>query len=338
MISSRIIGGYETGIENTPFLVRLYFNNYNDGMCGGTLVHERYILTAGHCITSDIPSLYRVGVYSNSRRRSSTDCEDLVDVEKVYKHSGNVNFMTHDIAMLRLSRTPKCFNEMNGPRVAYLGDGSFWPQQYQSVFTAFTAGWGSINRNDTIYPDVIHEVNVHLYKRSDCVDWYRSLLFGAELSEQSGCAGDYGGDRDACTGDSGGPLFVRYDSQSVLVGITSWGYGCATPHYPGVYTLIAAEKEFISSVVGITFASLSSHSITLPPTAPPFYTHGSTLVELVTKGVLRLSHEDCTALANKYIQWCCHDVSNNITFLQESITCENVRLLHQDYCECSRGE
>ncbi|CAG7830224.1 unnamed protein product, partial [Allacma fusca] len=57
------------------------------------------------------------------------------------------------------------------------------------------------------------------------------------------CAGEIKGGKDSCQGDSGGPLT---DSQNVLVGIVSWGYGCARSGYPGVYTKVSAYEDWIT--------------------------------------------------------------------------------------------
>lgn len=69
------------------------------------------------------------------------------------------------------------------------------------------------------------------------------------------CAGE-GDGMDTCQGDSGGPLVVEDDftsngnsepKSSMLIGITSWGRGCATA--PGVYSRVSSFIGFIESTI-----------------------------------------------------------------------------------------
>lgn len=65
------------------------------------------------------------------------------------------------------------------------------------------------------------------------------------------CAGDLNGNRDACRGDSGGPLICYRDGVELLAGVVSFGYVCGRAAKPGVYTRITAMREWIDFMIEI---------------------------------------------------------------------------------------
>ena len=82
------------------------------------------------------------------------------------------------------------------------------------------------------------QVEVTTLRNSDCNNYY-----SGQITENMLCAGDVeNGVVGACQGDSGGPLTVEgEDGYSVLIGVASWGGGCARGGNPGVYSRISGE-------------------------------------------------------------------------------------------------
>ena len=110
-----------------------------------------------------------------------------------------------------------------------------------------TTGWGNLTEGG-VTPIDLQRVEVPLVDRVNCND---VNSYNGEITENMICAGIDEGGRDACQGDSGGPL-TRGTGNSVLTGITSWGYGCARPNLYGVYTRVSMDsiRSFIKNQIG----------------------------------------------------------------------------------------
>ena len=82
---------------------------------------------------------------------------------------------------------------------------------------------------------VLQEVEVEVISNSECQDLYRHDSRNKNVTENMLCAMMEGGGRDACQGDSGGPLITKVEDRYQLIGVVSWGTGCARREFPGVY-------------------------------------------------------------------------------------------------------
>lgn len=87
-------------------------------------------------------------------------------------------------------------------------------------------------------------VTVPTVTRQKCQDAYGPQN---PITDRMICAGITEGGKDSCQGDSGGPLTAH----GVLQGLVSWGYGCARPKYPGVYTNVANLRSWIKETSGV---------------------------------------------------------------------------------------
>ncbi|XP_055700154.1 trypsin-1-like isoform X2 [Phlebotomus papatasi] len=105
------------------------------------------------------------------------------------------------------------------------------------------SGWGD-TQNAHESRNQLRAAKVPKYNDKACNDAYKG--FGG-ITERMMCAGVLEGGKDACQGDSGGPL--TWDG--VVVGVVSWGYGCAKPRYPGVYSRVSAVRDWIKESVDV---------------------------------------------------------------------------------------
>lgn len=94
-------------------------------------------------------------------------------------------------------------------------------------------GFGKVSVGDNLFPNVLQHVEIDYIKNSGC-----KVSYGDRIKESMMCA-SVNGIADTCQGDSGGPLFDR--NNDVLVGVVSWGHGCAERDFPGVYSRIANQ-------------------------------------------------------------------------------------------------
>lgn len=227
--SDRIVGGYDVNISDVPFQVSL---NYGWGhQCGGSVISSRWVLTAAHCVSSGNLKV-RVG---SSRHAQGGK---LVPVSRKYKHPKyNSNTIDYDFALLELSENLQLTNEVSPVDL---------PEQDEPVVDGAclqVSGWGN-TQNAVKVSKTLKATNVPAVNQEQCTKSYSS--FGT-ITPRMLCAGYEKGGKDACQGDSGGPLVEG----NTLVGVVSWGLGCARPGYPGVYSRVAAVRDWVREVSGV---------------------------------------------------------------------------------------
>lgn len=248
----RIIDGKSVASSEYPsFVTTLSGSN---GLCGGTLIAERWVLSAAHCYTDNSDRLNVVAsdliVQTNPKsftNVSAISSDNLYTAEQIIIHP-SYSYPQNDIALIQLSRaatnaTPIVISDNSssaviGKRGTIVGYGSTTRQydyQYQLV-------------ND-VTPSQLQEAEVPIIDSSYCTG---TLI----------CAGENTGgySTDACFGDSGGPLYLEQDGVRTQVGIVSGGNGCGVGN-TGAYTNVALFKSFISSYASdATFLSARSGS------------------------------------------------------------------------------
>ncbi|XP_059952868.1 transmembrane protease serine 11D [Mesoplodon densirostris] len=227
----RIIGGTKAKEGDWPWQVSLQWSNLHH--CGGVLISKKWILSAAHCFTSRSDTLQWTVTFGIS----TTFPKERRGIKTILIHNNyKPETQENDIALLQLDREVTFTRNI---RMVCLPDAS---QNIPPGTTAYVTGWGSQRYTGSIVPD-LEQARVKIISTKVCnaPSSYNGAILPGML-----CAGLLQGGVDACQGDSGGPL-VQEDARQLwfLVGIVSWGYKCALPDKPGVYTLVTAYRDWI---------------------------------------------------------------------------------------------
>jgi len=245
-VAPRIVGGVQVDPKDRyPYQVALTFSSGRQ-YCGGSLIAPGWVLSAAHCAGNG--SRVQIGRWDLSD--NTEEYENIeVDYELVHPDYDNSS-LDNDFMLLKLK------TDSQYPPVSIDNDS----QIIYNGADVTTIGWGATSHRGTS-SDVLLEVEVNIVGNNEC-----NMDYFGGITENMLCAARPG--KDACQGDSGGPLVIRGDShtEDVLVGIVSWGYGCARPTYPGVYTRVSKGHDWISEYV--SFGSGSKYP-SLEPSAQP---------------------------------------------------------------------
>lgn len=149
----------------------------------------------------------------------------------------NPNNINGDICLLYVNQ-PFNFNEK--VKAVKLDTNLDWPEK-----TEFSvSGWGSLKAGGPI-SRFLQQVTVPHVTSEDCNNDYANI---GGITNGMICAGKKG--KDSCQGDSGGPMVGTNDKgEEVLVGVVSWGIGCAEEGHPGVYARVAYFIEWIQETI-----------------------------------------------------------------------------------------
>jgi trypsin len=231
-LDGRVVGGENA--EQGEFPHQVSVEIFGSHACGGSLISETAVLTAAHCCAYTIEEV----VVGEHRLNANDGTEQRIRVSRQTANPDyNSGTLDGDVCVLNLATA------------AVLGDGvdvialpaAF--EEYTAGEMLTTTGWGTTSEGGNL-ANTLQKVDVPFVDDEECDDAYSS--FGG-ITPGMLCAGFPNGGADACQGDSGGPIT---DAKNGLVGVVSWGYGCARPNYPGVYAQTSHFIEFISQTAG----------------------------------------------------------------------------------------
>ncbi|XP_026479568.1 trypsin-1-like [Ctenocephalides felis] len=199
--------------------------------CGGTIIKNRFVLTAAHCCIYERQYLFVV-TGSTKLSHNSTRFE----VEDIIKHeSYDPILVENDVAIIKIKGEFQYSNKTAPILVRN-------QETLKPDTSCLVSGWGTTNEAIKLPSEHLMKVEVNIVEKAQCSKLFAGI---SSITEAMLCASFPGGGRDACSGDSGGPLVC----DGLLTGVVSWGVYCGHPDYPGVYTNISHYNNWINTTI-----------------------------------------------------------------------------------------
>jgi len=233
---SLIVGGRQARAGQFPWQVSL--DDGRGSFCGGTIINRNWVLTAAHCCDTSSPRDFDVVAGAHNLNRPTSN-QRKYSLNRIVVHPNwNDRNNDFDIALLRTSsamslnrfRHPACKPRTN----SYSGS------------TSIVSGWGAIRSGGPSSSTLLY-ISVPILSNSQCNT--HAEFRPNQIKASMLCAGRMSNNQqDSCQGDSGGPLVVARRNKYEIVGVVSWGYGCAGQS-PGVYARVSSALSWIDRTI-----------------------------------------------------------------------------------------
>lgn len=262
--SPKIVGGTEATANSWPWQVAMLTSSGSQ-ICGGSILNNEWIMTAAHCCraySNAGPNTYKVRIGAHDLGRSGEPSAKTLNLARLIVHPGYVAYPVaqNDFCLLKTAE-PMIFSaEVSSVCLADETDGPVgqkcwvtgWGNTRATRATGFeefikqvqASEQGLLPKNVKVATragNTLRQVDVVVSDQTQC-----NVAYTDYITPQMICAEAPG--KDSCQGDSGGP-FVCQDKSGAfkLVGVVSWGRGCAQAGYPGVYARTSSALDWIAN-------------------------------------------------------------------------------------------
>lgn len=257
--SPLIVGGGEAGLAEYPWMAALYdpsIGSLFGFFCGSVLIHPEWVLTAAHCVhdffsgtlldPSDVNILLGVNTLGSSGGQQ-------ISANQIIPHPDFAQAEENDIALIHLAQSATLMSSVQPIPIVSLEESALIAPSTIATVT----GWGETD--DFFFSVDLMEVSIPIVSNTDCQTAFNDV--GVTITEEMLCAGEDG--KDACFGDSGGPLIVpNFQINGFrLAGIVSSGHpdGCGAPGKYGVYTRVPFFYQWIQSYIAPEIGEIQAY-------------------------------------------------------------------------------
>lgn len=268
----RVVGGSDATAQAWPWQVwlSLFGGPYGSSLCGGTIISPRWFLTAAHCAPTE--GIYGTAMMGETDRMNGENGK-MVTIDEIIPHFNynKIQTFSYDFALGRLTA-----NARNNPLIST--SNNFQPSAHRpaclpkpdacldayvpEVNDCHVTGWGMTHEMIAGAAYQQQEVDIQIISDRDCRGNDGAGIHGfyktSYLHDPSMfCAGHPEGRKDACSGDSGGPMVCRVGGSGAekdrfqLYGVVSWGQGCGRAHRPGVYGRVTSVLDWIQETADV---------------------------------------------------------------------------------------
>lgn len=214
----------------------LRFNVLVSALCGGSLINDRAVLTAGHCPEGTLSLQVILGAHQITATEPSQQRQTVSPLNYRFHPEYNINLLKNDVAIVILPKPATLNSFVSLATLPALGETESFAGELATV-----SGWGRTSDGSSTTSAFLRSVQNNVITNTACEAIYEDVI-----TESIICMTTAGG-RGTCNSDSGGPLTVVSRGVRLQVGIVSFGVGGGCElGFPTAFSRVTSFRQWIN--------------------------------------------------------------------------------------------